>query len=41
MCDAHLQDGVLGCVRADDHDTGHVYESGSWADDRHDDGGHG
>ncbi len=41
MCESHLSSGDLVCVRQDTHETGHVFETGSWADDRHNDGGHG
>lgn len=43
MCAARLNDGDLVCTRTDPHVTGHTYESatGSAADDRHDDQGHG
>jgi hypothetical protein len=43
MCDTTLENGPLGCVRTDSHVSGHVYhsQSGSWVQDRHEDGGHG
>jgi hypothetical protein len=43
MCDTTLENGPLGCVRTDSHVSGHVYlsSSGSWVQDRHEDGGHG
>ena len=27
MCDHHLHDGPLTCVRTDPHQTGHVYNA--------------
>lgn len=44
MCDAHLHDGDLVCIREDEHgDRGHVYRSstGSDVNDTHLEGGHG
>jgi hypothetical protein len=43
MCDATLENGPLTCVRTESHDSGHVYmsSSGSWVQDKHEDGGHG
>jgi hypothetical protein len=37
MCDSHLNDGPLACVRPSGHHGGHVYHSdhGSWVADRH------
>jgi hypothetical protein len=44
MTCAHLKDGYgLPCTR-DDHPAeprGHIYETGSWVDDSHAEGGHG
>jgi hypothetical protein len=42
MCDAHPfdTDQGLACVRADDHERGHVYAS-AWLADRHTDEGDG
>jgi hypothetical protein len=43
MCDRHLNDGPLVCVRDDPHATGHVYRSSTASDldDKHTEGGHG
>lgn len=42
-CTATLAGGPLTCTRTEhpDDPRGHVYESTSAGDDRHDDGGHG
>ncbi len=41
-CTTRLHDGPLVCIVSGPH-AGHVFQagSGSWVDDRHDDGGHG
>ena len=40
MCESHLNDGPLTCVRPAGHQGGHVYhcDHGSWVPDRHGNG---